>query len=672
MTLGRRGVAALLLPLLALAHAGAAGAAEAAHVMHVVIDPAKRTLAGENRIEVRSPRPFVLALDARYTVDALMVDGKPVAPPGARGGVQRWPIGGASTPREVVVRWRGSLDPVDTQLDHRATLGNARPVTGGEGTFLPAASRWYPAVEGAIERYTLTLELPAGQKGLVAGRLVEESDQPDGYRARFAFDAPSEGIDLMAGPYRVESRTVKSLSGRPLLLRTYFHPQLADLSAGYLDDVARYLDLYERWIGPYPFDGFSVVSSPTPTGFGMPSLTYLGIDVLRLPFIRQTSLGHEVLHNWWGNGVYPDYARGNWSEGLTTFMADYAYKERESAEAAREMRLGWLRNLSSVPPGQDKPLAAFTSRTHGTSQIVGYDKAAMMFLMLRDAIGTEAFDAGVRRFYAEHRCRTASWADLRKSLEAASGRNLEPFFRQWLDRPGIPSVQLEAAAREPEGEGRHVKVTLVQRGEAPPYRLRVPIVLRTDAGDEHHHVELDRGRGEFVLEGKARPRAVVLDPDLRLMRRLGSDEAPPVLRRAMVDPQTRTVVLASGAAAEAARELAAKLLDHEPRALDPAADLPPGPVLAIGTSDEVQAWLARHRLPPRPAAVVDSGTGAMWTTPRQGAGPLTVVVARDAASLAALVRPLPHYGRQSYVVFAGAKATDRGVWPLRPQEVRVE
>ena len=59
--------------------------------------------------------------------------------------------------------------------------------------------------------------------------------------------------------------------------------------------------------------------------------------MLRLPFIRASSLGHEVLHNWWGNGVLVDYARGNWSEGLTTFMADYAYKSEESAAAAREM-----------------------------------------------------------------------------------------------------------------------------------------------------------------------------------------------------------------------------------------------------------------------------------------------------------------------------------------------
>ncbi len=92
-------------------------------------------------------------------------------------------------------------------------------------------------------------------------------------------------------------------------LRTYFPRDLdavAGLADGYLDDTRRYLELYGEEIGAYPFTEFSVVASPLPTGFGMPTLTYIGAEVLKLPFIRATSLGHEVLHNWWGNGVYVD------------------------------------------------------------------------------------------------------------------------------------------------------------------------------------------------------------------------------------------------------------------------------------------------------------------------------------------------------------------------------
>ena len=168
--------------------------------------------------------------------------------------------------------------------------------------------------------------------------MVEEADAT-GYRARYEFSRPAEGIELMAGPYNVTERLVERSGQSPLRIRTWFYQDMADLAEGYLADSARYIARYSQEIGPYPFDAFSVVASPLPTGFGMASLTYLGREVLRLPFIRATSLGHEVLHNWWGNGVTPDWETGNWSEGLTTFMADYAFQE-DQVEAAKR-RDGW-------------------------------------------------------------------------------------------------------------------------------------------------------------------------------------------------------------------------------------------------------------------------------------------------------------------------------------------
>ena len=59
-----------------------------------------------------------------------------------------------------------------------------------------------------------------------------------------------------------------------------FPSELDELADGYLEDTARYIALYSKQIGAYPYSGFSVVASPLPTGFGMPTLTYLGAQVL--------------------------------------------------------------------------------------------------------------------------------------------------------------------------------------------------------------------------------------------------------------------------------------------------------------------------------------------------------------------------------------------------------
>jgi len=85
----------------------------------------------------------------------------------------------------------------------------------------------------------------------------------------------------------------------------------------------------------------------------------------------------------------------------------------------------------------------------------------------------------------------------------------------------------------------------------------------------------------------------------------------------------------------------------------------------------VDRWLQRHGLPPRPAPVAGKGTAQVWTQARERAGPLAIVSADDTAALAALARPLPHYGRQSYLAFDSAKVVERGVWPGQALQQRL-
>ncbi|HEY0835566.1 MAG TPA: hypothetical protein VGE72_16810, partial [Azospirillum sp.] len=60
----------------------------------------------------------------------------------------------------------------------------------------------------------------------------------------------------------------------------------------------------------------------------------------------------------------------------------------------------------------------------------------------------------------------------------------------------------------------------------------------------------------------------------------------------------------------------------------------------------------------------------VWTARTARGQPALVVVAADPPSLQALLRPLPHYGRQSWLVFDGARAVDRGVWPPADSPLR--
>jgi len=637
----------------------------------IQLDPARRSLNAEAELNCECSGAVTLSLGKRFTADRIMVDGSPAAfEHKSKDEQQQWRL---QLPKQtarhrIELRYRGELASL-AQADERGVLGGLPPMASERGTFLPAGTGWYPELGVDTFSYRVELELPPEQRGLVAGRLVRESSSQTAYRARFELEHPIEGIDLVAGPYRIEQRALTVQQSREIALRTLFHPEIAELSSGYLDAAAGYVERYSKAIGPYPYTGFSVVSSPLPTGFGMASFTYLGVDVLRLPFIRATSLGHEVLHNWWGNGVYVDWPRGNWCEGLTTFMADYAFKEDEGEAAAQEMRLTWLRDFSALPAERDQPLRAFTSRTHDASQIVGYDKAAFVFLMLRDEISQDAFDAGIRRVWTRQQFHRASWTDLETAFEESSGRDLHGFFSQWLDRRGAPALAVEHASWLQSGARYRIRATLTQ-GELP-YRLRVPISVETDRGTEQQIAHLDAARQELSFETQGQPRAMTIDPTLRVFRRLDPREIPPILRQVTLDPAAVTVIATrNDEAREAARALAQRMMDTAPRF----GESPPqdASVIVIGLHDEVDMWLTRAHLPAEPQQLRNRGSAQVWTAQLSNGKALLAISARDAAALQALLRPLPHYGRQSWLVFDGAKALDRGIWTARAVSWRFE
>lgn len=639
----------------------------------VEIDPVDRSIEGRSIISLKKPGELILSLSRRFEVTHATIDGNDLAPGRDNSDLHHvWTIPFAfNRSNRIEIHWQGKLSKLDSSLDHQQTLGRAEPVSSEMGTFLPKSSNWYPYIVDSLASYRVNLKLPPGQRGLVAGQLIEETESDRGYQAAFTFPFPSEGIDLMAGPYQIASDAVQGINGKQIQLRTYFHPEINHLARGYIDSVKDYLTLYESWIGEYPFTEFSVVSSPTPTGFGMPTLTYLGINVLQLPFIRATSLGHEVLHNWWGNGVYPDYRKGNWSEGLTTFMADYTYKELDSDEAAREMRLGWLRDYDSMGSEQDSPLVSFTSRTHGASKIVGYNKTAMVFFMLRDLLGEEIFNRAIQAIWKTQRFKITSWDHLQELFEIVSGRDLQVFFSQWLERTGAPRVSVASVDHVESDDAQHqLAVTLEQSN--PTYQLRVPITIRSSASEQTRILDFHDERQTFNIELQSRPLEVALDPDLRIFRQLAVGEAPPILREIMVNQHTETLLLSQeGEVVNIAKILASKLQHRTPKINASADKLPNVPLLVIGLQPQIDAWLMKHKLPARPDTVANKGTAQAWTFSRTNGATLAVISANDAVSLNALIRPLPHYGRQSYVIFDGSKMIDQGAWPVKTQTVAI-
>ncbi len=646
------GLLALVLAQLAGVQALAEVAPAVHHEIRLRLDPDRRALRVEDRFTIERDGDIAFALAPWIELIEARVDGAIVG--AARSGDRvRLPAPGRGR-HQVDLTLRGIVPALPSPEARGAAPGG---VAGAEGSFLPGAAGWLPVLPDRRIRYHLSVEVPAAYRAVASGRLVEERLDQGSYRAAFATERAGEMPAVFVGPYVIQER----LAG-DLRLRTYFHPELASLADDYLKVAAGRIRRYGDDIGGYPYADFHIVSAPLPVGLGFPNLTYVSRKILPLPFMRGRSLAHEILHNWWGNGVAVDYAAGNWAEGLTTYQADYALAEARGDAAAREMRLGWLRNLAALPRERDMAVARFVAKTHDAAQAVGYDKTAFIFHLLRREVGDAAFRAGLRGFWQARRFEVAAWADLQSAFERAAGRPLSWFFDQWLRRAGVPRIELSGVERRAAAGGHGV--TLRLRQSAPAYRMGLPVVIETAGGPERTRLVLETLEQSFEIPLEGLPLSLHVDPDFETLRRLLPGESPPIFRDVTLSGKTVVVIPTSDpAAARSARRLAGRLLQRDFTSLpDDSPELADSPLLIIGLAQDIATFRARWRSSPV-ADLADSGSARAWTEERADGPPWLFVTADDAGSLDAVLRPLPHYRSQSYIVFDGAKAGRKGLWP---------
>lgn len=485
----------------------------------------------------------------------------------------------------IIVRYAGTV--MDSLRPPKAAYSRSFEETAGlieeRGIYLCGSSFWIPSRPDEVFDFRCEAEVPQGWRAVSQG-VLEASGPAPATPPRWTREAwnctqPMEEIYLVAGPYAVHQRDHR---GTAVMTYTYANSDSA-LYTRYLDGTGRYLDLYEERIGRYPFPKFAMVENFWQTGYGMPSFTLLGDRVIRLPFILDTSYGHEILHNWWGNGVFVDAAAGNWCEGLTNYGADYFYKERESAGAGRDYRRNALVSyLDYVSGGDDLPLAKFTGRSDAATQAVGYSKSMMVIHQLRRAVGDARFTTALQDFFRKNLWRRASWSDLLESFRTVAGIEPGPFREQWIERPGLPSLAVREVGVKKEGKVWLVRATLAQsvRGasagltgsaaraesdapgvtgttgvgggaDAALYALVVPVRVLFTGGDSTWQVPLSAGSLAWSATVPGRPTRLAVDPDFEVARRMDRREIPPSLSRTL-GADTVAVVIAAGLSPEVA------------------------------------------------------------------------------------------------------------------------
>lgn len=497
------------------------------HNLWIELIPEEQKLKGVDHIRVvlENSDFLRLHLSEKALIKSVLINNRNISAKFDRGFLQVPVIKTTDNTMNILIKYEVIFDdpvpylPVNTDNPGFGVTGTLSE----KGVFLLSGSGWRPVVPDHHFSCSLTVKAPKGMIAVTAGKRLGESTEGNHTISRWEIQEPVRGLSLSAGYYQVFEKSMDRIS-----LYAFLFPESAFLAKDYLEATARYIRMYESMFGPYPFPKFAVVENFFPTGYGFASYTLLGSQVLRLPFIIDTSLGHEIAHSWWGNGVYPDFSMGNWSEGLTTYVADHLFKEHRQEEEARSYRLQMLRNYATlVNPSNDFPLRNFISRMDPVTKVIGYDKAAMVFHMLRKEVGEKNFWISLQKIYDRYLFQKASWNEFRNMFEEISGRSLQPFFDQWINRMGAPQLMLKDIEFIQSVNGGRIKGKLVQK--PPFYDLRVILLLETDRESQTQTISFQEESTLFEFDTENTPVKLYADPNVDIFRKMASYEIPPTI-----------------------------------------------------------------------------------------------------------------------------------------------
>lgn len=211
------------------------------------------------------------------------------------------------------------------------------------------------------------------------------------------------------------------------------------------------MDAFEHWFGPYPFyeDGYKLVEAPYLGMEHQSSVTYgngyqngyLGRDLsgsgwgLKFDFI----IIHETGHEWFANNItYSDVADMWVHEGFTNYSEslylDYHFGEQAANEYVRGIRAGIQNNSPLIGP--------YNVNTRGSGDM--YNKGGNLLHTLRQVADNDSlWRQTLRGLNEEFYHQTVSSKQVEDYISAKLGRDLEPFFDQYLRDTRIPILEYE-------------------------------------------------------------------------------------------------------------------------------------------------------------------------------------------------------------------------------------
>ena len=241
------------------------------------------------------------------------------------------------------------------------------------------------------------------------------------------------------------------LNGRNIMCMSYWPKEGEPLWSRYSTHaVAHSVEVYSKFTFDYPYPVAISVNAPI-GGMEYPMLCWQrprpekdGTYSKRTKYGLISVIIHEVGHNWFPMIVNSDERQWMWmDEGLDSFLQFLTEQEWEEDYPSRIMParegglFGYLKQENKMPimSGAD------SLRSTGYN---AYTKPTLALNILRESVlGREQFDYAFKQYARRWMFKRPTPADFFRTMEDASGQDLDWFWRGWFYGTNHPDISIE-------------------------------------------------------------------------------------------------------------------------------------------------------------------------------------------------------------------------------------
>ncbi|MGC8802421.1 MAG: M1 family metallopeptidase [Bacteroidales bacterium] len=310
---------------------------------------------------------------------------------------------------------------------------------------LSGSSLWWPSKDHLSDEpdsVTMQYSVPEPLYCVANGILVD-STASDGYITytwKVHYPINTYNVTFYIGNFKSFTIPYQSDSSQ-FPMTFYVLPYNQEKAHTHFPQAADIINKFEQFYGayPWPVDGYKLVESPyegmehqTAIAYGnrFKNLSYLGTDYIIL---------HETAHEWWGNSVTAaDYADIWIHEGFATYSEALYVEATQGYEAYLRYLLVYAMFIQNKQPLILPRNVNFWDYNDGDV----YFKGALLLHTLRNIIHNDSlFKAIIRTFYLQHRYSIVTSQNFLNWVNAKTGQDYSPFFRQYFYNRSCPELQ---------------------------------------------------------------------------------------------------------------------------------------------------------------------------------------------------------------------------------------